>query len=146
MLQLNKSQATNTIAFYPDIPLSVSITQIKLSGSQDYGRSGSEFIATVVSNADNTPWVIAQFSGSVLPEATGLYTYEIYELTAGPGLIWNLTNTQWQVESTIWNATGSIGVGDLLVTTRAFISGSDVTPITQYVSPDENGAYTVYLG
>jgi hypothetical protein len=146
MLQLNKSQATNTIAFYPDIPLSVSITQIKLSGSQDYGRSGSEFIATVVSNADNTPWVIAQFNGSLLPDATGLYTYNIFEFFPGTELIWNLTTTQWQNETTVWNSTGGGGVGDLLVTTRAFISGSDVTPITQYVSPDENGAYTVYLG
>jgi len=146
MLQLNKSQTINTIAFYPDSPISASVTTIKLSGSQDYDRNPSVFNATVTSNPNDTPWVIAQFSGSLLPSASGLYSYEIYELTQGAALIWNLTNTQWQAETTIWNATGSSVVGNLLVTTRALISGSDVTPITQYVSPDENGAYTTYLG
>lgn len=146
MLQLNKSQTLNTIAFYPDIAVDSSVTLLLLSGSQDYGKSGSSFTAAVTSNPNVTPWVIARFSGSILPNATGFYTYDIYEYTTGSALIWNLTNTQWQAEATTWDASGSVTIGDKLVTTRAFISGSDVEPITQYVSPDENGAYTVYLG
>lgn len=143
MLQLNKSQATNTIAFYPDIPLSAGVTQIQLSGSQDYSRTGSVVNANVVSNADTTPWVIAELAGALLPDASGFYTYDIYEISPGSSLVWNTTNTQWQLTNTLWNAGTA---ANKLVTTRALISGSDVTPITQYVSPDENGAYTTYLG
>jgi triosephosphate isomerase len=50
-----------------------------------------------------------------------------------------MANTTW--DDAIFNK-----VGDLITTVRAFVSGSDVTPITQYVSPNENGAYTTYIG
>jgi hypothetical protein len=146
MLQLNQSQATNTVAFYPDVPITSSATQIKFSGSQDYDRSASFWYANVVSNATVTPWVIAEFNGSLLPDATGLYTYDIYEFIGGVSLIWNTTNTQWQLTNDIWNIAGGGVVGEKLVTTRAWISGSDVPVFTQYESPDENGAYITYLG
>lgn len=143
MLQLNKSQATNVVAFYPDVPITPGVIQIKLSGSQDYDRSGSEFLATVTSDSNITPWVIAEFNGALLPNATGLYTFEIYEIASGSSLVWNTTNTQWQLTNVLWNA----GVAaNKLVTTRAWISGSDVPVFTQYESPDENGAYITYLG
>jgi hypothetical protein len=146
MLQISRNQANNVIAFYPDIVISSGSTYVYLSGSQDYDRNPSVFTAFVLSTASLTPWVIAEFNGNLLPTASGFYTYNIYEFFPGTTLVWNTTNTQWQLANTLWNSTGSGGVGDYLVTTRAFISGSDVTPITQYVSPDENGAYTTYLG
>ena len=143
MLQLNKSQATNVVAFYPDVPITPGVTQIKLSGSQDYDRSGSEFLANITSDSNVTPWVIAEFNGALLPNATGLYTYEIYEIASGSSLIWNTTNTQWQLTNALWNAGTA---ASKLVTTRAWVSGSDVPVFTQYESPDENGTYITYLG
>ena len=146
MLQLSKGLATNIVAFYPDIPISSSATQIRFSGSQDYDRSSSVFDAVVTSNVDETPYIIAEFSGSLLPSASGLFSYDVFELKPGPSPIWNTTNIQWQLANTIWNATGSIITGSKLTTTRAFISGSDVPVFTQYESPNENGTYITYLG
>ena len=147
MLQLSKNQATNTIAIYPNVAIDSTITTIRLSGSQDYDRSASYVDATIISNPSNTPLVIAQFSGSALPSASGLYTYDIYEIVPD-FLVWNLTAINWNAAPQQWNnATGSaIIIGDKLTTERAWISGSDVPVFTQYESPDENGAYITYLG
>jgi hypothetical protein len=146
MLQLSKGLATNIVAFYPDVPISSSVTQIRFSGSQDYDRSSSVFDAVVTSNVDETPYVIAEFSGSLLPSASGLFSYDVFELELGAPLIWNTTNIQWQLANTIWNAAGGTVVGDKLVSLRAFNSGSDVPVFTQYESPNENGTYITYLG
>ena len=146
MLQLSKGLATNIVAFYPDIPISASVTQIRFSGSQDYDRSASIFDAVVTSNVDETPYVIAEFSGSLLPSASGLFSYDVFELEVGAPLIWNTTNTQWQLTTAIWNIATGIVVGDKLVSLRAFNSGSDVPVFMQYESPNENGTYITYLG
>jgi hypothetical protein len=146
MIQLNQSEATNIVALYPDStynPANPTLLAVRFSGSQDYDRSGSEFLANVTSDSNVTPWVIAEFNGALLPDATGLYTYEIYEIAPGSSLIWNTTNTQWQLTNVLWNAGTA---ASKLVTTRAWVSGSDVPVFTQYESPDENGTYTTYLG
>lgn len=145
MLQLNKSQAVNTIAFYPNI-LPASGSDVLLEFTQSYSNTVTGSIqANVISNPANTPWVVAQFSGSLLPSASGQYSFYIYELEKGPA-IWNLDVDQWQAANTNWEiASGSI-LADLIDEERAIISGSDVTPITEYVSPNENARYKVYLG
>lgn len=147
MLQLSKNQTTNTIAIYPNVAIDPTVTTIRLSGSQDYDRSASYVDATIISNPENTTWVIAQFSGSLLPSASGLYTYDIYEIIPD-FLVWNLTTTNWNATPQQWNnATGSATIiGEKLTTERAWLSGSDVPVFKQYISPDENGAYTTYLG
>ena len=146
MFQLNKSQTINTVAFYPNEVLP-SGSEILLEYTQSYSKTVTGSIqASVISNPANTPWVIAQFSGSLLPSASGQYDFAIYELTVGGALVWNLTNVNWESELTIWNDASSVSVGDLISNERAFISGSDVTPITEYVSPNDNARYQVYLG
>jgi hypothetical protein len=146
MFQLNKSQTINTVAFYPNEVLP-SGSEILLEYTQSYSKTVTGSIqADVISNPANTPWVIAQFSGSLLPSASGQYDFAIYELTVGGALVWNLTNVNWESELTIWNDASSVSVGDLISNERAFISGSDVTPITEYVSPNDNARYQVYLG
>ena len=144
MLQLNKSQTTNTVAFYPDSPISASVIQVRFSGSQDYDRSPTTFDGTVISNVANTPWVISQVSGSSLPAASGFYTLDVYELAIDL-LVWNTATIDWEDANTQWQETKSITEFDLLATLRAYNSGSDVPEFTQYVSPNENGAYTTYL-
>ncbi len=145
MFQLNKSQTINTIAFYPNELTTGSA--ILLDYTQSYSNTVTGSIqATVISDPANTPWIIAQFSGSLLPSASGQYEFKIFDYTPAVGLIWNTTNTQWQLTTTTWNAGSPAIIGDLISEDRALISGSDVTPITEYVSPNENARYTVYLG
>jgi hypothetical protein len=145
MFQLNKSEAVNTIAFYPNELTTGSA--VILEYTQSYSKTVNGNIeADVISNPINTPWIIAQFSGSLLPSASGQYDFNIYELILGAPTIWNQANIQWQLETDTWDDAGSNTKGDLISVERAFISGSDVTPITEYLSPNENARYTVYLG
>ena len=145
MLQLNKSQAVNTIAFYPNILPGLG-SSVLLNFTQSYSNTVTGSIqANVISNPANTPWVVAQFSGSLLPSASGQYSFYIYELVPAVA-IWNLDVDQWQAANTVWNLASGSNLADLISEERAIISGSDVTPITEYVSPNENARYKVYLG
>ncbi len=146
MFQLSKGQPVNTIAFYPNELTTGSVVLLEFTQSYSNTVTGS-FQANVISNVADTPYVIAQFSGSLLPSASGQYNFKIFDLIVGSPLIWNLTNTQWQLTNATWNtATSPSIIGDQISADRAIISGSDVTPITEYVSPNENARYKVYLG
>jgi hypothetical protein len=145
MFQLNKSEAVNTIAFYPNELTTGSAILLEFTQSYSNTVTGS-IEATVISDPQNTPWIIAQFSGSLLPSASGQYDFKIFEFTPGTALIWNTTNTQWQLTTTTWDSSTSQVIGEQISAERAIISGSDVTPITKYISPNENARYTVYLG
>ena len=144
MFQLNKSQTVNTIAFYPNEVLP-SGSGLILEFTQSYSNTVTgSFVAEVISNPANTPWVIAQFSGSLLPSASGQYDFDVYEELRAQDYIWNLANVEWQLATSSWD--NAPAKGDLISQERAIISGSDVTPITEYVSPNENARYQVYLG
>ena len=145
MLQLNKSEAVNTIAFYPNELTTGSSILLEFTQSYSNTVTGS-FPVDVISDPQTTPYIIAQFSGSLLPSASGQYDFKIFDFTPASGLVWNTTNIQWQLANTIWNAGTPAVIGDQISVERAIISGSDVTPITEYVSPNENARYKVYLG
>ena len=145
MFQLSKGQLVNTIAFYPNELTTGSVVFLEFTQSYSNTVTGS-FSASVISNVADTPYVIAQFSGSSLPSASGQYDFKIFNFTTGSALIWNTTNIQWQLANTAWDAAGSSTIGDQISADRAIISGSDVTPITEYLSPNENARYKVYLG
>ena len=143
MFQLNKSEAVNTIAFYPNELTTGSV--IVLDFTQSYSNTVTGSIdATVISDPQTTPWIIAQFSGSLLPSASGQYDFKIFDAIPGLQLIWNTTNVEWQLANSTWNSVAS--KTDQISAERAIISGSDVTPIKEYTSPNENARYTVYLG
>jgi len=145
MFQLSKGQAVNTIAFYPNELTTGSVVFLEFTQSYSNTVTGS-FEATVISNPINTPWIVAQFSGSLLPSASGQYDFKIFDGITVGAPIWNLTNTQWQLTNTTWDFNGGLVANELISTDRAIISGSDVTPITEYLSQNENARYKVYLG
>ncbi len=145
MFQLSKGQLVNTIAFYPNELTTGSVVLLEFTQSYSNTVTGS-FTASVISNVADTPYVIAQFSGSSLPSASGQYNFKIFDAIVTAAPIWNTTNTQWQLTNTIWNFAGGTLAGDQISEDRAIISGSDVTPITEYLSPNENARYKVYLG
>jgi hypothetical protein len=145
MFQLNKSEAVNTIAFYPNELTTGSVVILEYTQSYSNTVTGS-IEATVISSPQNTPWIIAQFSGSLLPSASGQYDFKIFNTRFANAPIWNTQNTEWQLTNLTWNFPGGLVADELISTDRALISGSDVTPITEYVSPNENARYTVYLG
>lgn len=147
MIQLNQSQAINTVALYPDSsynPANPALLSVRFSGSQDYDRFPTEFTSSVYSY--KSPWIVVQFTGSFVPNPSGQYTLQAWQLTATGSAVWDTDGDQWQMANTTWDNATYEELGDLITTVRAFVSGSDVEPITQYVSPDEDGAYTTYIG
>ena len=144
MFQLSKAQAVNTIAFYPNELTTGSVVILEFTQSYSNTVTGS-FSASVISNPINTPWIVAQFSGSLLPSASGQYDFRIFDVYFSAS-IWNLTNIEWQLNNETWDYPGVPIADELISTDRAIISGSDVTPITEYLSPNENARYKVYLG
>lgn len=140
MIQLNKSQTINTVAFYPEAPISASVSNVRFYYSQDINRNTGSFDAVVDSKLN---WVVTKVSGSDLPSPSGLYTLTVYELLAG-ALIWNLTDEIWSSANVDWNSNVGENLGGELATERAYISGSNESGLTVYLSPGQAGYYITY--
>jgi hypothetical protein len=145
MLQLNKSQSINTIALLPETPVLSGSTGLELFYSQDYNDNTGGFGATIISNNQNTDWLIAHLSGSVLPNPSGQYTLDIYQGIKEVA-IWNLTSTLWDRMFYNWDDASMLASASFTGVSRAIVVGTDVVSTPQYQSPDETGYYKTYLG
>lgn len=148
MLQFNKSLATNTNAVYLDTVDTGSgyYSDLVVVYSQSYDNSSGTFRLTTTSTPTQySNWLIVQNSGSLVPSYTGQYDVDIYtnEFIAA---VWNQVATAWDSFDEIWDDAGDEQPVDLLYSDRAWISGSNESSITTYVSPNENGTYTTYNG
>lgn len=141
MIQLNKSLDTNTIAFYPEVAVSASVDGIRVVYSQDINLNTGSFDGVINSKLN---WVVASVSGSELPSGSGQYTLSIYELTAGSPYVWNLAAVNWNLANTTWDDAGAEIEGGLIATERAYISGSNESSLTTYLSPGQAGYYITY--
>lgn len=141
MIQLIKAQDINTVAFYPEAPISASVSAIRIIYSQDINLNTGSFDGTIDSKLN---WVVASVSGSVIPDPSGQYTLNIYELSEGGFLVWNTADVNWELADTQWQqGTGNV-IGQLIATERAYISGSNESGLTTYLSPGQAGYYITY--
>jgi hypothetical protein len=141
MIQLIKAQDINTVAFYPEVPVSASITDIKIIYSQDINLNTGSFDGVIDSKLN---WIVASISGSVIPGPSGQYTLNIYELIPGAALVWNTAEDTWNSLDVQWNVGTSEVLGALIATERAYISGSNESSLTTYLSPGQAGYYITY--
>ena len=147
MLQFNKSLATNTNALYLDTVNTGSgyYDTLKVAYSQSYDQSSGIFDVTATSlpNAYKN-WLLIQNDGSDVPSPSGQYDVEVY--TAGEVTV----QATWIEASKTdeWNSVGAeiITLKDLIYSDRAYISGSNESSITTYVSSNENATFTTYNG
>ena len=153
MLQFDKSQATNKNAVYLDTVNTASgyYNQLKVVYSQSYDRSSGSFdITSISSPTAYTNWLLLQNSGSDVPTPSGQYDVEIYTATGSvEAITWGNYSPTWTAASSTWiNLTGSgiLALVDLIYSDRAYISGSNESSITTYVSSNENGTYITYNG
>lgn len=155
MLQFNKSLATNKNAVYLDTVNTGSgyYNTLKIQYSQSFDQSNGTFDVTATSiPTEYRNWLVIENTGSVVPTPSGQYDIAVYTATETPALeaIWGEWTKTWTATSQTWGAiTGSAGtvvLADLLYSDRAYISGSNETSITQYISSNENGTYTTYNG
>ena len=144
MIQLDKSRETQSVVFWPSeaIPFSGS-SQVNFVWNQDYNQQSGSFLGEIVSRKS---WIVVSVSGSDVPAPTGLYTVEIRDTDGAlEDLIWNLADLDWEDADTDWDvAQTGTGLGTLLTTERAMVSGSNEVSVTTYVSPNENAKYTTY--
>jgi len=152
MLQFNKSEATNKNAVYLDTVNTGSgyYDTLKIAYSQSFDQSSGTFdvIADSLPTASRN-WITLTNSGSVVPANSGQYDIELYtadEVTQQA--TWIQASKTWINETDEWNSVGEevITLQDLLYSDRAYISGSNESSITSYVSSNENGKYTTYNG
>lgn len=151
MLQFNRSETTNKNAVYLETVNTGSnyYDKLKVVYSQSYDLSSGSFdvTATSVPNAYRH-WLVISNDGTVVPTPSGQYDVKIYTYETGSGpAIWGTYAFTWEATSATWGTIGDEDVLlDLLYSDRAFVSGSNETSITQYVSSNENGAYITYNG
>ena len=148
MLQFNKSQATNTNAAYLDSVNTGSgyYSNLVAIYSQSWDNSNGIFDITTTSAPNQyNNWLVFTNTGSIVPSYTGQYDIGIWtnEFTAA---VWNQVATAWNAFDEIWETAGDDVPTTLLYSDRAWVSGSNESSITTYVSADENGTYTTYNG
>ena len=150
MLQFDKSQLTNSNAAYIDTVNTSSgyYDSLVVIYSQSLDNSNGTFdISTVSSPSQYSHWLIFQNSGSLVPSPSGQYDFYIYTPGVSIPAVWNQVAIAWDSYDKIWStAEEAGGLGDLIYTDRAYVSGSNESSIKQYVSPDENGTYITYNG
>jgi len=150
MLQFNKSEATNKNAVYLDSVNTGSgyydFLRVQYSQSYDNSNGLFEITATSIPNQYRN-WLVLENSGSNVPTPTGQYDIAIYTAT-GSIATWGTQTTTWTAETKTWSEVGGtqITLLDLLYSDRAYVSGSNESSITSYVSSNENGTYTTYNG
>ena len=148
MLQFNKSQATNTNAVYLDTVNTGSgyYSSLVAVYSQSYDQSNGTFDLTTTSAPNQyNNWLTFTATGSVIPTPTGQYDIGIW-IKQEVAAIWNQVAIAWDSYNETWDSAGDSLPVTLLYSDRAWISGSNESSITQYVSADENGTYTTYNG
>jgi len=148
MLQFNKSQQINTNAVYletVDTGSGYYDTMVMIY-SQSYDNSSGSFAVTATSTPTQyRNWLIFNTSGSDVPSPSGQYDVKLYISQELPS-VWQQVATPWDSYNEIWEDAYEDTPTDLLYSDRAYISGSNESNITQYVSADENGTYTTYNG
>jgi len=114
--------------------------------SQSYDQSSGTFRVTTTSAPTKyNSWLVIQNTGSLVPSPSGQYDVDIYtnELVAAT---WETVATAWNAYNEIWDTAGDEQPVTLLYSDRAYVSGSNDSSITQYVSSNENGKYITYNG
>ena len=148
MLQFNKSQATNTNAVYLDTVNTGSgyYSSLVAVYSQSYDQSNGTFdLTTTSAPTQYNNWLTFTATGSVIPTPTGQYDIGIW-IKQEVAAVWNQVAVAWNAYNETWDAAGDTIPVTLLYSDRAWISGSNESSITQYVTTDENGTYTTYNG
>ena len=148
MLQFDKSQATNSNAAYIETVNTSSgyYSDLVAVYSQSYDNSNGTFVVTAVSAPTQyTNWLIFQNAGGGVPSYTGQYDVSIWT-NAFVDAVWNQVAVPWDSYNEVWDTAGEDLPQELLYSDRAWVSGSNESNITQYVSPDENGTYITYNG
>jgi hypothetical protein len=114
--------------------------------SQSYDQSSGTFkVTTTSAPTQYNNWLVIQNTGSLVPSPSGQYNVDIYTNEEIPA-VWQEVAVAWNAYNEIWDEAGEEQPITLLYSDRAFVSGSNDSSITQYISSNENGTYITYNG
>lgn len=143
------SSGSQTIAVWPDVTSSYASNpsaSFDMVLVNDYSKAQRTVDLTLINTPTSvTPRLVFSLNRAQLPSYTGNYTITIQERLA-ENLIWGQADITWTDIQAKWSDATFGGLPVDLDTDRAWVSGSDVPTFTQYSSPDETGAYTIYNG
>ena len=147
MIQLNKSQATNSNAVYPDNPLTASYTgDIVVELTQSYDQSATIAKGVLINSpGPNVPALVFQIEGDEVPSPSGQYIANLYTGNVSD-MLCGQADVEWDLTNAKWSDPRAALTDYFLSQERAYVSGSNEEDITQYVSSNENGTYTTYNG
>jgi hypothetical protein len=151
MLNLTTNQATGSVWIYPD---SASIyfndPNVVYTGTavQDLDLSSGSFEMQLINTPSslNPGLVLQVYSGSGVPENTGQYTFTLAEAAIGEHFKWGTTHITWSDFHYLWSNAKAESPQRVLATDRLYINGTNTPQFTDYISPNENGAFTTYNG
>jgi len=147
MLQFDKSLTTNTNAAYIETLPSGAYTELVIEVTQSYDMSTSTFEGQIVSKPTQyNRWILFTNSGSDVPAPSGQYDVNVFTGVVDSDLTWEEASFLWSNANFLWSAAEVVVKTEYLFSDRAYISGSNESSITQYLSPDEDGTYTTYNG
>ena len=142
---------TQTIAVWPDVTSSFASNpsaSFDMVLTNDYSKAETNVDLTLINTPTSvTPRLVFSLNRAQLPSYTGNYTISITEQVSTPA-IWGQIAAQWTAYNELWTSALAPGQAGAITldTDRAWVSGSDVPTFTQYTSPDETGAYSIYQG
>lgn len=143
------SSGTQTIAVWPEVTSSLfsnPSASFDMVLTNDYGEQETTVNLSLLNIPTSvTPRLVFSLNKAELPSYTGNYTVNIRE-SLGSSLIWGEADITWGAIQAKWSDETFGGSPSVLDTDRAWVSGSDVPAFTQYSSPNETGAYSIYHG
>ena len=147
MINFYRNNPTNTFAVYPDVSSSYAnspAARYVITLTQDYDKSVTTFTGSLINSPSRVnPRLVFQVTGSVIPEWSGLYTFNLQE-SLDVGYKWGEANLKWSEANTKWSAREFSISQSLVDSDRAKVSGSDSIVFNQYTGSVQTGAYTTY--
>lgn len=149
MLQFKRGEATKNAVYIESFnSASGYYDSLAVFYSQSYDNANGRFDVSVTSAPTQyRHWLVFNTAADIAPTASGQYDIEIYRVEAGKEGRWGFVSESWALADGQWATFGESGTPlNSIYSDRAYVSGSNESSITQYVSPDENGTYTTYNG
>ena len=142
MLKLNKSNDTQTLAIHLDSTAPINALVLSYSPSYDLSNGNIEYFVDNIKGQ----YYIGTISGSQIPANSGQYDISVYS-GSFEDAVWSEVAIAFGAYEEKWSSAGIFNpAGDVLRTMRAWVSGSNDSSFTDYVSPNELGTYTTYNG
>jgi len=166
MLYFRNSGSVQSMTLWPEVSASLALSPsggLDLRIVQDYDQSETIIPATLLNTpTEYNPRLVFQINTVDVPAYKGLYTVYLREFI-GERPIWGTTHNKWTDANWKWSTPSVVleyrildqdrgtvqgldteEIIQYLVSSSEYIYGEGVDTTKEYISPDQDGAYTTY--